>query len=120
MVTTVKKTAHFPTFEDGDEKTQKLPPLKQLVKRLTEIYGPSGHEHHVRELIRDEIRNLVDESIDESGHQSPSNATAVKCHDPVSGHSPGFPMLERRLVACHSPSINQSLECLRAVHRMRP
>ncbi len=61
MVTTVKKTAHFPSFDDGDDKTQKLPPLKQLVKRLTQTYGPSGHEQHVRELIREEIRNLTDE-----------------------------------------------------------
>ncbi len=61
MVTTAKKTVHFPTFDDGDEKTRKLPPLKQLVRRLTETYGPSGHEHAVREFIREEIRNLVDE-----------------------------------------------------------
>ncbi len=61
MATTTKKVAHFPSFDDGDEQIQKLPPLKQLVKRLTEKYGPSGHEHAVRELIREEIKNLVDE-----------------------------------------------------------
>jgi putative aminopeptidase FrvX len=61
MVTTAKKTAHFPSFDDGDEQTQRLPPLKLLVKRLTEKYGPSGHEQAIRELIREEITNLVDE-----------------------------------------------------------
>ena len=57
---TAKKTAHFPTFEDGAE-VQRLHPLKDLVKRLTETYGPSGHEHTIRDLIREEIKPLVDE-----------------------------------------------------------
>lgn len=36
-------------------------PLKELVKRLTETYGPSGHEEAIREVIRNEIKNLADE-----------------------------------------------------------
>lgn len=58
---TAKKTAHFPNFENGNEQTQRLHPLKELIKRLTETYGPSGHEHAIRELIRNEIKNLADE-----------------------------------------------------------
>ncbi len=58
---TPKKTAHFPMFENGDEHTAQLPPLKQLIKRLTETYGPSGHEHLIRDVIREQIKNLVDE-----------------------------------------------------------
>ena len=57
---TAKKTAHFPTFDDGAE-VPRLHPLKDLVKRLTETHGPSGHEHKVRDLIREEIKPLVDE-----------------------------------------------------------
>ncbi len=60
MVTTVKKASHFPTFED-DEKEERLPPLKQLIKRFSETYGPSGQEDAIRELIREEVKNLVDE-----------------------------------------------------------
>jgi hypothetical protein len=50
MVAT-KKSDHFPNFENGDERRAKLDPAKELVKRLTETYGPSGHEHRVRDLI---------------------------------------------------------------------
>jgi tetrahedral aminopeptidase len=57
---TAKKTAHFPTFENGDEP-QKLHPLKELAKQLTEIYGPSGYESRIRDFIREQIKNLVDE-----------------------------------------------------------
>jgi endoglucanase len=32
-----------------------------LIKKLTEAWGPSGYEHHVRDLIRDEVKNLADE-----------------------------------------------------------
>lgn len=59
---TAKKTVHFPSFQNGDEQAPRLDPLKELVKRLTETYGPSGHEHVIRELIRDEIKNLADEA----------------------------------------------------------
>ncbi len=65
---TAKKTAHFPTFENGDEP-QRLHPLKELVKRLTETYGPSGHEALVRDFIREQIKNLADEvRIDSLGN----------------------------------------------------
>lgn len=35
--------------------------MKDLIKKLTEAWGPSGYEHHVRKLIRDEVENLADE-----------------------------------------------------------
>ncbi|MBI5303151.1 MAG: M42 family metallopeptidase [Chloroflexi bacterium] len=59
MVTAIK-TNHFPNFDNGNE-AKSLPPLKSLVKRLTETWGPSGHEHAMRDLIREEIKGLVDE-----------------------------------------------------------
>lgn len=34
--------------------------MRELIKRLTEAYGPSGNEGPVRELIRREVRPLVD------------------------------------------------------------
>jgi endoglucanase len=35
--------------------------MKDVIKRLTEAYGPSGHEEKVREQIKKEIRGLADE-----------------------------------------------------------
>jgi tetrahedral aminopeptidase len=35
--------------------------VKDLIKKLTEDYGPSGYEHQMRQLIREEIRGYVDE-----------------------------------------------------------
>jgi endoglucanase len=35
--------------------------VKELVKKLTEAYGPSGHEEQVREIIRAETEPLADE-----------------------------------------------------------
>jgi len=35
--------------------------LIELIKKLTEAWGPSGYEHHVRALIRDEVAALADE-----------------------------------------------------------
>jgi putative aminopeptidase FrvX len=35
--------------------------VKDLIKRLTEAYGPSGHEEPIRELIRAEVEPLADE-----------------------------------------------------------
>lgn len=58
---TAKKTAHFPTFQNGAEQVQKLHPMKELIKRLTEAYGPSGHEHTIRQVIQNEIKNVADE-----------------------------------------------------------
>jgi putative aminopeptidase FrvX len=36
-------------------------PVKDLIKRLTEAYGPSGHEEPIRDIIRAEIEPLADE-----------------------------------------------------------
>ncbi len=58
---TAKKSDHFPSFENGDERKGKLHPLKLLTKRLTETYGPSGHEHRIREMIQSEIKSVADE-----------------------------------------------------------
>jgi putative aminopeptidase FrvX len=49
-------------------------PVKELIKKLTEAYGPSGHEEPIREIIREEVEPLADElRIDALG-----NLTALK------------------------------------------
>jgi len=35
--------------------------MKGLIKKLTETYGPSGREEHIREVIKEEIEGLADE-----------------------------------------------------------
>ncbi len=35
--------------------------MKDLIKKLTEVYGPSGHEEQIREIIRAEVEPLADE-----------------------------------------------------------
>jgi endoglucanase len=35
--------------------------VKDLIKKLTEAYGPSGHEEQIREIIRAEVEPLADE-----------------------------------------------------------
>ena len=35
--------------------------MKELIRRLTEAYGPSGHEDAIRGVIREEIASLADE-----------------------------------------------------------
>jgi putative aminopeptidase FrvX len=35
--------------------------VQELIKKLSEVWGPSGYEHHVRELIRHEIEDVADE-----------------------------------------------------------
>jgi tetrahedral aminopeptidase len=35
--------------------------VKDLIKKLVEAWGPSGYEHRVRELIREEVEGLADE-----------------------------------------------------------
>lgn len=43
--------------------------MKDLIKRLTECYGPSGHEEYVMELIKEEITSQVDElQVDKLGN----------------------------------------------------
>ena len=60
---TVKKSDHFPSFENGDDAKNKPQshPLKSLTKRLTETFGPSGYEHRIREIIHSEIKSVADE-----------------------------------------------------------
>src|SRR5574341_1509752 len=58
---TAKKSDHFPSFENGDERKDKAHPLKSLTRRLTETFGPSGHEHRIREAIQSEIKSIADE-----------------------------------------------------------
>jgi putative aminopeptidase FrvX len=36
-------------------------PVKDLIKKLTEAYGPSGHEEQIREVIRAEVKAQADE-----------------------------------------------------------
>jgi len=51
--------------------------MKDLIKKLTEAYGPSGHEEQIREIIRAEVESLVDEvRVDALG-----NLIAVKKGD---------------------------------------
>jgi endoglucanase len=35
--------------------------VKELIKRLTEAYGPSGSEEQIRDIIRDEVKPYADE-----------------------------------------------------------
>lgn len=58
----------FPAFDEqatlGNAHAEPMNPLsrfKGLIKRLSEAYGPSGSEEPVRELVRDEIREFVDQ-----------------------------------------------------------
>lgn len=56
---TTKNTNHFPLADN--DNAPGLQPLKRLIKRITEVYGPSGHEQAIRDLIREEIKGFVDE-----------------------------------------------------------
>ncbi len=58
---TAKKTSHFPLMDNGGAPLNHLHPVKELTKKLTEAFGPSGHEQGIRDLIRDEIKGLADE-----------------------------------------------------------
>jgi tetrahedral aminopeptidase len=43
--------------------------VKDLIKKLTEAWGPSGYEHHVRELIQSEVAAYADEiRVDKLGN----------------------------------------------------
>ena len=43
--------------------------MKELIKRLTEAYGPSGNEEEVRRIIEEEVRGLTDEMrVDSMGN----------------------------------------------------
>lgn len=58
-----REVAHFPAFEPGAlvEPNHIHTPLHGLTKRLSEAYGPSGSEESIRELVRDEIKEYVDQ-----------------------------------------------------------
>jgi endoglucanase len=65
--------------------------MKDLIKKLTEAYGPSGNEGQVRELIRKEIRGLSDSvSTDVLGNlvaaRHPRGRTAGGRHVMVAAH----------------------------------
>ncbi len=60
-MTTTKKNVHFPLFDNDPSAAPRLHPLKELIKKLTEAYGPSGSEQVIREMIRDEIKGLADD-----------------------------------------------------------
>lgn len=54
--------------------------MKKLLQTLTETFGPSGHEDHVREIVRKEIESFADElRVDTLGNliarKRPSKAT---------------------------------------------
>lgn len=55
------KANHFPAFENNVVQHAPAHPIKELVKRLTEMYGPSGHEGRIREYIRDQVKSYADE-----------------------------------------------------------
>ncbi|GIL14317.1 MAG: aminopeptidase [Chloroflexota bacterium] len=43
--------------------------MKELIRKLVEAWGPSGYEHHVREIIRAEVTGLADEiTVDPLGN----------------------------------------------------
>jgi endoglucanase len=57
--------------------------MKQLLQRLTNTFGPSGHEDAIREVIRKEVRGLADEvRTDALGNlivrKRPSGAVRIK------------------------------------------
>jgi endoglucanase len=59
MASPIKNT-HFPAFDTTPTTTRNADPFKDLVRRLTETYGPSGHEERIRDLIRGEIKAHAD------------------------------------------------------------
>lgn len=60
--------------------------MKELVRELTEAYGPSGHEGQVREIIRHHVEDLVDR-IEVDAGQSHRDAGAGR----RSAHNAGRP-----------------------------
>ena len=43
--------------------------MKDLIKKLTEAWGPSGYEHNIRKLIQEEVADLADEiTVDPLGN----------------------------------------------------
>jgi len=68
--TRIRDTSHFPAFDAGlsnslpaqTPPSGALAPFSQLVKRLSEAYGPSGSEETVRDLVRAEITSAADQA----------------------------------------------------------
>jgi endoglucanase len=55
------QTANLSGWFDRSRITLFKVPMKQLLQRLTEAFGPSGYEDRVREIVRAEIESLADE-----------------------------------------------------------
>lgn len=69
--------------------------MKKLLQTLTETFGPSGYEEHVRETVRKEVASLVDEiRVDALG-----NLIAHKCPGKVSRDA------KKIMVAAHMDEI---------------
>lgn len=63
-ITRERNAAHFPAFESHpapEANHHSLTPFHALAKRLSEAYGPSGSEESVREIVRDQIKEFVDQ-----------------------------------------------------------
>lgn len=58
-----RTSTHFPAFEAEApvESAVSLAPFQALLERLSDCYGPSGSEERIRDLVRDEIKSLVDQ-----------------------------------------------------------
>jgi tetrahedral aminopeptidase len=54
-------TPHFPAFVRPKTLNGAANPFKELIKRLTDTYGPSGSEESIRNLIRDQVKSSADE-----------------------------------------------------------
>ena len=53
----------------ADARQRDQTDLLDLTKKLVETWGPSGYEHRIRDLIRDEVADLADEvSVDGLGN----------------------------------------------------
>ncbi|HOL52684.1 MAG TPA: M42 family peptidase, partial [Bacillota bacterium] len=71
--------------------------MKDLVKRLTEAYGPSGSEDKVREIIKAEVEKFADEiRVDSLGNL----ICRVAPKSPADGSDP-----KRIMVAAHMDEI---------------
>lgn len=65
--------------------------MKKLLQTLTETFGPSGYEDHVREVVRNEVETLADElRVDALGNliarKAPGKATSATKKIMVAAH----------------------------------
>ncbi|HEY3474301.1 MAG TPA: M42 family metallopeptidase [Anaerolineales bacterium] len=65
--------------------------MKKLLQTLTETFGPSGYEDEVRQLVRDEVKELADEvRVDTLGNliarKQPAKATRDKKKIMIAAH----------------------------------